>query len=268
MNNEISSGAQPFAGAETSAANSREEAASSQAQVAPESAKSNGTQTDERDKGALFNKLISGEYKEQYQSALENALSKRLKTSNKRLAENEEFKTRLQPVFEILADKYSIEDSSDVDAIISAAENELLPDNERIELEFRERFEGWLREAEETKRTYPNFDFEYESSNPQTGEAFRNLLNSGVDVETAFTVIHRNEIMGSAMQYAYKTAKQEMADSRTSRLSRPSENGTSSHQSSAIIDDITKLKPAERRKIKAAVSRGEKVSAENFRRFL
>ncbi|MBR4241346.1 MAG: hypothetical protein IKR97_03895, partial [Eubacterium sp.] len=81
------------------------------------------TESDD-EKSARFNEMISGEYKAEYQSALENALSKRLKTSNKKLARNEEFRNRIQPIFERLAVKYSIEDSSDIEAIISAAEKD------------------------------------------------------------------------------------------------------------------------------------------------
>ena len=269
MNNENLSNTQPSAEGGAIANSSDEVNTLSNGQFASdENAEINGENTDERNKSEEFLNMINGEFKAEYQSALENALSKRLKTNNRRLAENEEFRTRLQPVFEILADKYSIEDSTDIEAIISAAENERLPENVRIEREFQNKFNGWLRQADEMKLRYPSFDFEYESTNEETGEAFRSLLNSGVDVESAFTVIHKNEIMGGAMQYAYKTAKQEMADARTARSNRPSENGISSHQASAIIDDITKLKPEQRKLIKAAVSRGEKVSAENFRRFL
>ena len=226
------------------------------------------TETEERNKSSEFAELIRGEYKDEYRSSLENALSKRLKTSNKKLAQSEEFRNRLQPVFEILADKYAIEDSTDIDAIISAAQNERMPEEQRIELEFQNQFNGWLAQAEELRQKYPSFDFEYESTNEKTGESFRRLLNSGVDVESAFTVIHKNEIMGGAMQYAYKTAKQEMADARTARSQRPDENGVSSNQSAGFYDDMAKLSTLERKKIKAAVSRGEKVSADNFRRFL
>ena len=287
---------------ENAAINSSDEVnASSENQVAPDkNVDENGKDSPENSRSAQFNELINGEFKSEYQSALENALSKRLKTSNKKLQKSEQFRNQLQPLFERLAVKYSIEDSSDIEAIISAAEKDnsyyeeyanrlgvdvdgakqLLEakriidekereiENERLENEFRSRFEGWLREAEATKQKYPSFDFEYESTNEETGEAFRRLLNSGIDVESAFTVIHKNEIMGGAMQYAYRTAKQEMADARTARINRPDENGTSSLQGSAIIDDISKLRPDQRKLIKAAVSRGEKVSAENFRKFL
>jgi hypothetical protein len=268
MNKNINSAIQLFAEQSSGEAF----ASSNEGQVASDISTDDGINSNDADiqadKTADFNRLISGEYKAEYQNALKSALSKRLKTTNRKLAQTQAFKEQLTPLFEELAQKYSIEDPSDIDAIISAAENERRIENSEIESEFRNRFDGWLSQAEQTKQKYPGFDFDYESSNEATGEQFRRLLNSGIDVETAYTVIHKNEIMGGAMQYAYKTAKQEMADARTARLNRPSENGTSQMQSSAIIDDMSKLRPDQRKLIKAAVSRGEKVSAENFRKFL
>lgn len=260
----------------------------------------NGSEAEQRDKTADFNLMINGEYKAEYQNALEKALSKRLKSSNKKLAKSEEFKAQIAPLLERLAIKYSIDNSSDIEAIIKAAENdnsyyeeyaskrgvdvegakqlieakriteenERRKENEEIERQFKKQYESWLKQAEETKLKYPAFDFEYESTNDETGEEFRRLLNSGIDVESAYTVIHKNEIMGGAMQYAYRTAKQEMADARTVRNRRPDENGTLSQQASAVYDDMTKLSPSQRQLIKAAVNRGEKVSPENFRNFL
>jgi hypothetical protein len=94
------------------------------------------------------------------------------------------------------------------------------------------------------------------------------LLNSGVDVKTAYEVVHRDELMGGAMQYAYNAAQREIADARTARTQRPKENGTSGQQASAVVDDMSKLSKADRQKIRAAVSRGEKVTPDNFRNYL
>ena len=235
MTNETNS---PQAFSTDSAAQSRDEASAlSNSQPATDIAADiigETEQTDEpRDKSLDFNELINGEYKAEFQSAIENVLSKRLKNSNKRLAQSEQYKTRLEPLIDYLAKKYSVDDPSDVDAIINAAQNEYFEENDSTEIEFQNQFNNWLTQADDLKQKYPSFDFNYESTNEATGEQFRKLLNSGIDVETAFTVIHKNEIMGGAMQYAYKTAKQEMADARTSRFNRPSENGTSSRQASA-----------------------------------
>jgi hypothetical protein len=229
-------GAQGSDGANASSDNSRVAADSSAAVNEAETA----------DNAEDFYALINGKFKAEYQQMLENALSKRLKSNNRKLAEAQQI----------------------IEAKKQEEENERQMADEASEQEFIERFDGWMREADELKQKYPSFDFEYESSNTETGEQFRRLLNSGIDVEGAYTVIHKDEIMGGAMQYAYQRAKQEMADMRTSRSYRPNENSISSEHASAFSYDISKLTPVQRKLIKAAVSRGEKVSAENFRSFL
>lgn len=256
--------------------------------------------TDATDKTAAFNEMINGEYKAEYQSSLEAALGKRLKTRDKKISEHEAFRGQVSPLLDKLAVKYGIDDATNIAAIMAAAEQddsyyeeyamqrgidvktakELIKAeritaaearrqaDEQSRQEFQQKYNGWLQQAAIVQQKYPAFDFEYESTNDATGEQFRRLLNNGVDVETAYTVIHRNEIMGGAMQYAYNTAQQEIADARTARSARPNENGTSSQQASAAIDDWTKLSKSDRNKIKAAVNRGDKVTPENFRNFL
>ncbi len=255
---------------------------------------------DAADKTTAFNEMINGEYKSEYQSSLETALSKRMKTRDKKIAEHEAFRGQVSPLLDRLAVKYGIKDATNIEAILQAAEQdnsyyeefamkrgvdvetakeiikaeritaeaERRQADEQRQQEFNQQYNIWLQQASVTQQKYPAFDFEYESTNEETGEQFRRLLNSGVDVETAYTVIHRNEIMGGAMQYAYQSAQQEMADARASRNARANENGTSSQQASAAIDDWTKLSKSDNEKIKAAVRRGEKVNAENFRKFL
>ena len=220
-------------------------APSNEGRVAADSS-AEANEADTADNAEEFYALINGKYKAEYQHMLENALSKRLKSNNKKLAEAQQI----------------------IEAKKQDEENERRMADEASEQEFIERFDGWMLEADELKQKYPSFDFEYESSNAETGEQFRRLLNSGIDVESAYTVIHKNEIMGGAMQYAYQKAKQEMADMRTSRSNRPNENSISSEHASAFSYDISKLTPIQRKLIKAAVSRGEKVSAENFRSFI
>lgn len=256
--------------------------------------------TDAVDKSVAFNNMINGEYKSEYQASLETALSKRLKTRDKKIAEQETFRGQVSPLLDKLAVKYGIKDATNIEAIMQAAEKdnsyyeefamkrgvdvetakeiikaeritaeaERRQADEQRQQEFNQKYQGWIEQAAVTQQKFPAFDFEYESTNEETGEQFRRLLNSGVDVETAYTVIHRNEIMGGAMQFAYQSAQQEMADKRTSRSARANENGTSSQQASAATDDWTKLGKSEREKIKAAVRRGEKVSPENFRKFI
>ena len=58
-------------------------------------------------------------------------------------------------------------------------------------------YAGWVKQAEELKTIYPAFDLQEECRNEQ----FVGLLQNNVDVRTAYEVIHRDEILGGAMQY-------------------------------------------------------------------
>lgn len=252
------------------------------------------------DKSVAFNELVNGEYKSEANQWFKERFGKRIKAKDAKIQEYDEYRGKISPVFEKLAVKYGLNDASDIDAIMQAVEQdnsyyedyaiskgvtleqaktlinaekitkaqELREQQEIQQREFNQKYEQWLTQAEALKQKYPGFDFDYESTVSDTAESFRRLLNSGVDVESAYTVIHRDEIMGGAMNYAYQTAQQELADKRTSRASRPNENGVSAQQASTVTDDWSKLTKQEKDKIRAAVSRGEKVNPYNFRDFI
>ncbi|MBR1761969.1 MAG: hypothetical protein IJ731_01200 [Eubacterium sp.] len=285
------------AGAEFAAGSAGAEAPANDSQVAADTGTAEGSNVDDR--AERFKELINGDYKDEYQKTLETQLNKRMRRNNKAIKDAENFKNQMSPLLERLGTKYGVE-PTDIDGILAAANeddsyyeeyaaregldiqaakkvlkaNRILADeeqrkiNEQHEAEFSNKFAGWMQQADELKNYYPEFDFEYESTNEKTGDLFRTLLNSGTTVRNAYETVHISDIMGGAMQYAYNTARQEAADARTARRSRPNENGTSSQQASTIIDDMTKMSNAQRKKIKEAVNRGEKVTPENFTKFL
>ena len=289
-------GANGAAGADVAAGSAAAQTAET-SQVAADTGANEGSNADDR--AARFRELITGEYAEEYNKHFNSQMSKRLKISNKTIAEQAAFRTKIEPLLQRLGTKYS-EDPNNIEAILKAAEKDnsfyeayaaahgvdieaakVLAEAEMIKAqdkarreseteraEFQKRYNGWLDQAEALQEYYPSFDFDYESTNEETGELFRTLLNAGCTVRNAYESVHVSELMGGAMNYAYQTARQEAADARTSRMNRPTENGTSSQQASAFKDDMTKLSPEQRKLIKAAVDRGEKVSPENFTKFL
>ncbi len=248
------------------------------------------------DKKQTFQDLINGDYKDEYEKHFESQLSRRIKSRDARIKEAEEYRGKIAPVLDKLAAKYGLSDVNDIDTLIAEVEKdnsyyqeyamkhgvsveqakelieaEKIRQAEAVRLqqeaerqEFDSKYQDWMRQSEIVKQKFPSFDFVTESEN----ESFRRLLNAGTDVETAYTVIHRDEIMSGALAYGYERSKQEIADSRTMRNARPIENGVSSQQSAGIKDDINKLSPEDRKKINAAVHRGERVTPENFRQFL
>lgn len=249
---------------------------------------------------ANFKAMIKGEYKGVYQSNLEKALGKRMKARDKEIAELSAYRDNTQSIFDKLAVKYGIEDATNYEAILKAAEDDssyfenyayehnvdvetarqlikadqivkandkrLAEEQERAQ--FEQQYGEWMQQAAALQQFYPDFNFDYEMENENTGDQFQRLLFNGVDVKTAYEVVHRDEIMGGAMQYAYNAARQEAADARTARQMRPRENGTSAQQASAVVDNMANLSSQQVEKIMTAVRNGAKIDEHNFRQYL
>lgn len=197
----------------------------------------------------------------------------------------------LSPTLELLAKKYGV-DASDPDALAKAIEDDdALYEQEalakgmevselkaykkvqrensslREQLAERERQDAakkqsdiWLSQETEAKTKYPSLDLATELNNPQTGQQFARLLKSGVDVGTAYGVIHMNEIVPVMMQHAERQAKEKIANKIASNASRPTENGMSSQGAMQTKSDVSQLTKADRAEIIRRVARGEKIT--------
>ena len=232
------------------------------------------------DRNAKFEELIKGEYKDLYDARMQDTIQKRLKASKETVDKYNE----LTPTLEVLAKKYGV-DASDIKALNKAIEEddsyfedealekgvtvEQLKEIKKMErenaelkrqMEDRQRKETaskqyaqWMQQAEEAKRTYPNLNLNEEAKNPQ----FLRLLNSGVDVGTAYKAIHMDELIPAAMQYTAKTVEQKIANKVLANGSRPTENGNSSQGATVVKNDVSKFTRADRREIAQRVARGE-----------
>lgn len=241
------------------------------------------------DPAAAFDALIKGQYKDQYNANVKKILDGRLSGLNKQLQGYQSG----QAVFDILAEKYGLQ-PTDYAGIAKAAENDKsfveqealekgkdpqdLLDLKRVQREnaaFRRQQEQqqrwqqeqiriqqasrqeaeWKSQAEETKKVYPGLDLDTEIKNPQ----FAQLLRSGVPVRAAYEVVHMNEIMGGAMQYAASRTAQNVTNSVIAGAARPSENGTVSQSAATVKGDVLLLSKKDRADIIARVQKGEKI---------
>ena len=234
------------------------------------------------DRNAKFEELIKGEYKDLYDARVQDTIQKRLRGSK----ETEERYKALTPTIEMLAKKYGV-DASDIKALNKAIEEDdsyyeeealekgmtvqQLKEVRKMEREnaaLREQMEAqnrkenaaqqyatWMRQAEEAKKLYPNLNFEAETQNPQ----FRQLLLSGIDVGSAYLVIHKDDIIPAAMQYTAKTVEQKLTNRVIANGARPSENGNSSQSATVVKSDVSQLSKADRAEIIRRVQRGEKI---------
>ncbi len=222
-----------------------------------------------QDRNAEFER-IREQYKDEFNRWASSTIQNRLRESKEIQAKHEAF----DPVRQMLAQKYGLKDANDAQAVMKALEEDnsfwedeamekgvsvdqlkYIKKMERENAAFREEREKqkqkenadriyaqWMQQEADTKQYYPKFSMQAEMQNPK----FLQLLNSGIDVKTAFEVLHKDEIMPAAMQYTAKTVASKVANSVAANGARPSENGNSSQSAAQTGIDVSKLSKAQR----------------------
>lgn len=234
------------------------------------------------DRAAEFEKLIKGEYKDFYDKRVQDTVRKRLKGSE----ENANRLNALSPALELLGKKYGV-DPADAEALSRAiAEDDAYYEDEAVkngmevsaykkiqqierrnqslsrQLQEREQrdqavqqYSQWMQQAEEARKTYPSLDMKAECQNPQ----FMQLLRSGVDVGSAYLVLHKDDIIPAAMQHTAKVVEQKLSSKIMAGSARPGENGTGNQSAAITKSDVSKLTKADREEIRRRVALGERI---------
>jgi hypothetical protein len=232
------------------------------------------------DRNAEFEKLIKGEYKDLYDQRVQDTIQKRLKGSK----ETVDKYNALTPTLELLAKKYGV-DSADIEALNKAIEEDdayyeeealekgitveqlkeikkVQRENAELKRQMEEKhakekqeeiYATWMEQADKAKMTYPSLDIRAEIKNPD----FASLLKAGIDVKTAYEVVHKDEIIPAAMQYTAKAVEQKLTNKIMANGARPAENGTSSQSATVVKSDVSQLSKADRAEIIRRVQRGE-----------
>ena len=212
------------------------------------------TQTAEKpvDRHAEFEAMIKGDYKEAYDKRVQDTIQKRLKGAKET---SDKYEATL-PLMDLLAAKYGV-DASDPAAIVKAieADDDFFESEQAKQAQLNQQYAVWEQQAQQAKQLYPNLDLNVESQNPQ----FRQLLFAGIDVGTAYMVIHKDEVVGGAMQYATQQAKQQVANSIAASGKRPAENGMQGQSSVIVKSDPSKWTKADRAEVARRVARGERI---------
>lgn len=239
------------------------------------------------DRNAEFEKLIKGEYKEQFDARMQDTIKQRLKGTK----ETVEKYNSLAPTLELLSQRYGV-DVGNIEALNKAIEEDnsfyedealrlgipveelkkmrkMERENEMLRKERDERnaeehaareraqkYSKWVAEEAEAKKVYPNLSLDEEAKNPK----FFNLINAGIDVKTAFEVVHRDEMIPTAMQFASERATQKVANSIRANGARPVENGNASQSATVSKTDPSKLSSSEFEEIRRRVRAGEKIT--------
>lgn len=194
-----------------------------------------------------------------------------------------------EPILQMLKDKYGTDDINEItdklrydDESVEqrAIENGLTIEQQRKMDEYERELEQyrqseedrqrderareirarWIQEGEQLKQQYPNFDLQYESTNEETGERFREMLAKGIDVRTAFEVIHKDDILNQTIARTAQAVQSKIVNDIKSRGLRPSENGGNATAPSVISKpDPAKWSKKDREEVSRRVLRGEKI---------
>lgn len=225
--------------------------------------------------------------KDLFQKDFDEALNKRFKNQKKLQSDYDSAQKTLDEhknVFDLLKHKYGVDED---EALLKAIQDDdsfyeqealekgisvqqlkafkqLERENEQLKQaaarqENDKIYNAWLEQAEQTARFYPSFDLAAEINSEETGEQFANLLKSGIDVKTAYEVLHQQEIVSGVARLAAKESEKKIAESIASNSKRAVENGAGGAVSTGKID-ISKLTKEQMRDIEKRAARGEKIT--------
>ena len=119
------------------------------------------------------------------------------------------------------------------------------------------RYAEWEADASELQEAFPAFDLGLEIEH---NEQFKQLLDSGVDVRTAFLTSHMDEILNGANAYAQKTATANVVNTIQQRAARPMEGALNHAPAIQRKSDPSSLSNEDLDEINRRVAAGETIS--------
>lgn len=233
-----------------------------------------------------FKDLIKGEYKAEADEWAQEMIRNRFKQNG----EMEQKLASMNPLLEALGKMHNV-DPTDIEQLTNIIldndslyeeeaiqrgmsvdtlkavkqmerENEQLKQREQMSIadqRMRQHFDGLAKQADQVKQLYPSFDLMTEMQNPE----FARLTapGVGVDVRTAYEVVHREEMRGAEMQFAAQKSAERMANAVRANSMRPMENGMNGQQTPSVVKtDPRTLTKADLAEINKRVARGEKIA--------
>lgn len=230
----------------------------------------------------VFERLIKGEYKEQFDARVHQIMQKRFKNAQ----DSQGIINDYEDATALLMAKYGLKKgdvkglknaiehddgffdaAAEADGItadkyrenlrlkIDAENGRRMTEEFRREAQKRETFQRWDAEAEALKEAFPNFDLALELEN----QAFLDSLNRGNDVRQSFYIAHMDEILAGSAQKAASDAQEQTVNNIKKRAARPSENSSSSQPAVIRKDDPSKMTDDDLFEIARRVRSGENI---------
>ncbi len=211
-----------------------------------------------------FSELINGRFKEQFTKKTQAIIDKRFKETK----ELESFRDRVSPFIQKAMNKYGLnpgEEEKLVDYLEGTEENSFTESVSEEEIGERElsraeklrgRIGSWIRESNEIKETYPDFDLRNEI---KENKLFSQLLLGGAPVKAAYETVHRDEILSGAMAYTAGKVREQVVRGIEAKGRRPVENGVSSESAVVTAVDVNSLTSQDILKILKQVENGANI---------
>ena len=230
-----------------------------------------------------FEELIKGKYKADYDARVQKTIQSRMKGAKA----NEERLTKLEPLMQMLGQRYNV-DAGDADALMAAMDNDEqmwqaeamdkgmsveqlkhIRTMERENAMFRkqeelnkrdaaamETYMKWATQAEQAKQKFPGLNLESCLEDAQ----FVSMLQSGVDVESAYWARYHDDIMQAGMEKATTEAQKKLSASVASGSRRPTESGVGNGPTVSQKVDVSNMSRSEFTAYMDRIMRGERIS--------
>ena len=216
----------------------------------------NGTaMSGEQSREQRFQQLIGEEFKDEFTKKMQSVIDRRFKETKRLESERE----ALAPILSELYGRYGIE-QGDIAALgeVMGKERPAAEENGGKPLiSAKAQVSEWMKQGEELKSLYPSFDLKSELSGDK---GFARLIRAGVSLRTAYEVVHKDEILGSAMEYTAKKVSEQVVKGLEAKTARPSENGLLTGGGLIRKTDVNALTSKDIIDILKQVERGAKVS--------
>lgn len=230
-----------------------------------------------------FDELIKGKYKADYDARVQKTIQARMRGAKA----NEERLAKTEPLLQMLGQKYSV-DAGDVDGLMAALDNDeqmwqaeaadkgmsvenlkalriaerenaMLKRQQELsqrEAAARETYSKWLTQAEQAKEKFPGLELETCLEDPQ----FVSMLQSGVDVESAYWARFHDDIMQAGMEKATAEAQKKLSASMAAGSRRPAESGVGNNPTVNQKVDVSNMSRSEFTAYMDRIMRGERIS--------
>lgn len=202
----------------------------------------------DKERRARYRALVTGEFKDLFVADTQRIIDHRFKETRTL----RETLSAQKPVLDRLMKRYAVADVPALRAAIEAEETRAGAQAQEAGRRAEERQARWDREVEETRGTYPQFDFDEASSDPR----FTALLEAGVSVRLAYEVLNLEQIKAQAA----RAAEKRLADHIRAQGIRPQENGAAAQSAVAVKPDVGRLTRQQRSEIAQKAMRGETIT--------